>query len=80
LTSTSSVPAAKNPSMAAFTSEVNIRRQRCHCSVPGSTSVGQVTLVAPTISAEMSTLMEEACRAGRARVERATVRQACMTR
>ncbi|GAA2450661.1 hypothetical protein GCM10010405_37880 [Streptomyces macrosporus] len=51
LISTSSAPPAKNPATAAFTSEVNIGRQRSHWGVPGSTSAGQVTPVAPSMSA-----------------------------
>src|SRR5690606_16286323 len=56
LTRTSVAPPEWNPAMAALTSEVNIDRQRCHCSVPGSTSAGQVTPVAPSMSAEIRTL------------------------
>ena len=57
LTRTSSAPPSNRPPMAALTSEVNMRRQRCHCSVPGSTSAGQVTPVAPSMSAEMRIFM-----------------------
>ena len=51
LTRTSSAPPSKKPRAAAFTSEVNRERQRSHCGVPGSTSAGQVTPVAPSMSA-----------------------------
>ena len=57
LMSTSSAPPSKNPSTAAFTSEVNIARQRSHWGVPGSTSAGQVTPVAPSMSALMRIFM-----------------------
>src|SRR5918994_6704042 len=57
LTSTSSAPPSRNPVMAPLTSEVNIARHRCHCSVPGSTSAGQVTPVAPSMSAETRIFM-----------------------
>src|SRR5580658_9778444 len=53
LITTVSAPASRNPTTAALTSEVNMRRHRCHSSVPGSTSAGQVTPVAPSISAEI---------------------------
>src|SRR5690606_23594867 len=42
-----------NPAMAALTSDVNIGRHRCHSGAPGSQSAGQVTPVAPSMSAEM---------------------------
>jgi len=50
---TSSAPPSRKPRTAAFTSEVNIDRQRSHSGVPGSTSAGQVTPVAPSMSALM---------------------------
>lgn len=54
---TSSAPPSKKPSTAALTSEVNIDRHRSHCGVPGSTSAGQVTPVAPSMSALMRIFM-----------------------
>ncbi|MGX1273284.1 hypothetical protein RKD18_006478 [Streptomyces phaeoluteigriseus] len=51
LISTSSAPPSKNPRTAALTSEVKNSRHRSHCGVPGSTSAGQVTPVAPSMSA-----------------------------
>src|SRR5215207_2456048 len=57
LTSTSSAPPSRNPVMAPLTSEVNIARHRCHCSVPGSTSAGHVPPVAPSMSAETRIFM-----------------------
>lgn len=65
LTSTSSAPPSKKPSTAAFTSEVNIDRHRSHCGVPGSTSAGQVTPVAPSMSALMRIFMARTVRAAR---------------
>src|SRR5690606_33120636 len=52
-TSTSVAPPSNNPAMAALTSDVNIGRHRCHSGAPGSQSAGQVTPVAPSMSAEM---------------------------
>ena len=57
LISTPVARASQKPATAAFTSEVNIRRKRCHCSLPGRTSAGQVTPVAPSMSAEIKILM-----------------------
>lgn len=57
LTTTVSAPPSKKPATAPLTSEVNIARQRCHCSVPGSQSAGQVTPVAPSMSAEIRIFM-----------------------
>src|ERR1022692_3533378 len=61
---TAVAPPSKHPATAALTSEVNIRRQRCHCYVPGSTSAGQVTPVAPSMSAEIRILMTAPCSPG----------------
>ncbi len=62
LISTWSAPPSKKPCTAALTSEVNMDRQRSHWGVPGSTSAGQVTPVAPSMSALMRIFMRDTLR------------------
>lgn len=57
LITTAVAPASYSPATAAFTSEVSMARNRCHCSVPGCTSAGHVTPVAPSMSAEITIFM-----------------------
>ncbi len=80
LTRASSAPPSKKPAIAAFTSEVNMRRQRCHCSVPGSTSAGQVTPVAPSMSAEMRILMRASLTGHQAGLRGSTLAGRCIPR
>src|ERR1044072_4205845 len=71
-TSTSLAPPANRPSTHAFTSPVNIFRNRCHCSVPTSTSAVQLTPVAPSMSAEIMIRTRSTLRLGTRRGHRLT--------